>query len=210
MNATAEGDGAYFADRATVDDAVLKLRYAAANLEQHGQPFFLGVGLRKPHLDWRIPVPYLDLYPSVPMPKHRRPPAHMPDVAYHDVARSDGERALWAGWGFVDPWTPMRNETVEDMRRHYYGGEEEGCDCCCSGWVFAFAVFNSMFLFSAIDASSGHVVHGHDAGYGAGGAGGAGPEQQHGRALPRRPRLGAGWCDQQSVRKICSPCEHVW
>jgi hypothetical protein len=45
----------YFEDVATVNDAKKKLKYAAA---AEG-PFFLGVGLRKPHLDFRFPKPFL-------------------------------------------------------------------------------------------------------------------------------------------------------
>ena len=44
----------------------------------------------------------------------------MPAVAYHDVARSPGEHQLWKGWGYTNPWTPIRNVTAIDMRRHYY------------------------------------------------------------------------------------------
>ena len=82
------------------------------------------VGLRKPHLDFRFPAPYLDRYPAVgdiELPARRTPPATMPQVAYHDTSRSPAEERLWAGWGFVDPWTPMRNGTVREMRLHYYG-----------------------------------------------------------------------------------------
>ena len=42
------GSGAYFADVSTLQDATTKLRYAAKNRNSTGQPFFLGVGIRKP------------------------------------------------------------------------------------------------------------------------------------------------------------------
>ena len=41
---------ASLADATTVDDALSKLSFAAANLASTGQPFFLGVGIQKPHL----------------------------------------------------------------------------------------------------------------------------------------------------------------
>jgi hypothetical protein len=50
-----------FADVDTLLDATMKLRFAVATQKATGQPWFLGVGLRKPHLDWRIPQGFLDL-----------------------------------------------------------------------------------------------------------------------------------------------------
>eukprot|EP01051_Picozoa_sp_SAG22_P026044 SAG22_NODE_8019_length_690_cov_1.081218_1_plen_129_part_01 len=102
----ADGDG-YFADVNTTRDALAKLRAAeaAAGAATGGgaaRPFFLGVGIRKPHLDWRVPQPYLDMYPpsSVSLAAHPVAPAGMPQIAYHDTARSPSEHAQWWGWGY--------------------------------------------------------------------------------------------------------------
>ena len=43
-----------FCDTVTLEDGLTKLKYAAANRLATGQPFFVGVGFQKPHLDWRI------------------------------------------------------------------------------------------------------------------------------------------------------------
>ena len=114
---TAEPATEYFADINTTRDALMKI-----GTTRPGVPFFLGVGIRKPHLDWRVPQSFLDKYPasSVSLAAHPVPPAGMPAVAYHDVARSPGEHQLWKGWGYTNPWTPIRNATAIDMRRHYY------------------------------------------------------------------------------------------
>ena len=114
---TAEPATEYFADINTTRDALMKI-----GTTRPGVPFFLGVGIRKPHLDWRVPQSFLDKYPasSVSLAAHPVPPAGMPAVAYHDVARSPGEHQLWKGWGYTNPWTPIRNVTAIDMRRHYY------------------------------------------------------------------------------------------
>ena len=133
------GNATYYEDLATQADAVRKLRFAAANRRATGQPFYLGVGIRKPHLDWRVPRTLLRLYQhaggaagphrhshsysyNVSVAAHRAPPAGMPAVAYHDWARSDAEHALWRGWGFgPDPWSGApSNATAREMRAHYY------------------------------------------------------------------------------------------
>lgn len=34
--------------------------------------------------------------------------------------RSRDATLLLEGWGYVDPWTPMRNSSAQEMRRHYW------------------------------------------------------------------------------------------
>ena len=45
--------------------------------ERANSSFFLGVGLRKPHLDWRVPQSYLDKYPSAPVAVAAHPVAYV-------------------------------------------------------------------------------------------------------------------------------------
>jgi arylsulfatase A-like enzyme len=74
-------------------DAIAKLRYAKANRDATGQPFFLGVGIKRPHLPWRVPQGYADLYPTDPtdprydegafaLPKHPTLDASIDPVAW--------------------------------------------------------------------------------------------------------------------------------
>ena len=51
-------------DYVAYSDAKEKLRFAAANRAATGQGFLLVVGIRRPHLTWRVPKPYADLYPA--------------------------------------------------------------------------------------------------------------------------------------------------
>ena len=50
------------ADFVTYNDAITKMRYAATNREETGQPFFLVTGIKRPHLNWRAPAGYVDMY----------------------------------------------------------------------------------------------------------------------------------------------------
>jgi hypothetical protein len=43
------------ADFVTYQDVTHKLRYAASHLSATGQPFFLVAGIKRPHLNWRVP-----------------------------------------------------------------------------------------------------------------------------------------------------------
>ena len=49
-----------FSDTKTLDEGLRRMRYAAKNLTQ---PFFLGVGFHKPHLPFRVPTGFIEMYP---------------------------------------------------------------------------------------------------------------------------------------------------
>jgi hypothetical protein len=57
-----EGQSA-LADFITYKDAIVKMQFAADNRAKTGQPFFLVTGIKRPHLNWRAPLSYVDKYP---------------------------------------------------------------------------------------------------------------------------------------------------
>jgi arylsulfatase A-like enzyme len=100
-----------FCDRIIGDDALLKLRRAAANREASGQPFFLAVGFRKPHLPFRHPSPYSALYPApadMPLALHKTMDASIPPIAFHETSLAK------------DPYAPLPDLQAGTLRRDYY------------------------------------------------------------------------------------------
>ena len=89
------GDDANFTDVFVVHDAMRKMDALAANIVE--KPFFLAVGFRKPHLDWRMPLPFLDDYKhsNISLPRYRTLHSSVPPIAYHGVYRSDFEQEQW-------------------------------------------------------------------------------------------------------------------
>lgn len=88
-----------------------------------GTPWFLGVGFHEPHLDWRMPAVYLEHYPptdEIPLAHHRAAQRGRPPVSIHCPYQGASFEKKWEGWGYVDPWTPMRNSSAREMRRHYW------------------------------------------------------------------------------------------
>ena len=100
-----------FCDRIIGDDGVLKLQRAASNRAATGQPFFLAVGFRKPHLPFRHPSAYDALYPApadVPLAAHKTLDKSIPPVAFHTTGLAK------------DPYAPLPDLQAGTLRRDYY------------------------------------------------------------------------------------------
>ena len=75
-------DASTLADQAIRDNAIAQLRSAAAAKA----PFFIGVGLHRPHVPWVVPHEFFDSLPAwqdVPLAETRWAPVGMPDAAWH-------------------------------------------------------------------------------------------------------------------------------
>lgn len=103
-------DNAYI-DGRVADLAIRRLDALAAR----SQPFFLAVGIRRPHLPFSAPKRYWDLYDpatlkGVPQPA---PPRGAPLIALHDSTELRGYTDMPGKGG----WTPAQ---VVTLRRGYY------------------------------------------------------------------------------------------
>eukprot|EP00937_MAST-01D_sp_MAST-1D-sp2_P002297 g2297.t1 len=96
------------------------------------QPFFLGIGLHKPHLPWSVPQRFFDLYPDaaqVPLAKHKYPPAGMPPVAFNpssnctatapmpDAYAHQARRAYMAAISYMDAFVGEILAALDDSGR---------------------------------------------------------------------------------------------
>jgi arylsulfatase A-like enzyme len=87
-------DDDQFYDAQLADAAVAQLEGLAARTgAEAARPFFLGVGLRRPHRVWHVPRRFYELYPNngtaptaIPLAKHKTAPVGMPELAYIDNA----------------------------------------------------------------------------------------------------------------------------
>lgn len=100
-----------FEDRTIAEDGIAKLKIAAANRADTGQPFFLAVGFRKPHLPFRHPQPWDDSYPApgdIPLAVYNTMHASVPAIAFHETSIA------------VNPYTPISTASAGVLRRDYY------------------------------------------------------------------------------------------
>jgi iduronate 2-sulfatase len=102
----AEGDDTIYPDGLIAREGLKQLD----KLVEEGEPFFLAVGLIKPHLPFAAPRKYLDLYDGVELPpiSHNEKPA----AGWHN----SGELMKYNRWGR----DPRKDDAfAAEVRRHY-------------------------------------------------------------------------------------------
>lgn len=100
-------------DEAYFDGRIAQLAVEAlGELKESDGPWFLGVGLWKPHLDFNPPKKYWDLYDraDIPMPDNPEPPQDVPEIALHN------SRELLRALDMKHP-TPAQ---TRELRHGYY------------------------------------------------------------------------------------------
>ncbi|WP_096427381.1 sulfatase [Labilibaculum antarcticum] len=106
---TVEGDDNIYPDGAITNEALKQLRVLSTDEEK---PFFLAVGIIKPHLPFGAPKSYFDLYEGVKFPSIEHPQKPEGKTTWH----SSGEFMNYNRWG-KDPNKDMA--FADEVRRHY-------------------------------------------------------------------------------------------
>lgn len=87
--------------------------------QSNDKPFFLAVGYHKPHIPFKFPRQYEDLYTSMPLAPNRIKPEYMPDVAWNpwmDIRSRDDVKKLSINF----PYGPMPDDFQRLARIGYY------------------------------------------------------------------------------------------
>ncbi|RYC52721.1 sulfatase [Flagellimonas olearia] len=104
-----EGGDDIYPDGAITDEAVKQLRELTTHDDK---PFFLAVGIIKPHLPFGAPKSYLDRYDGVGLPKVEHPQKPEGKTTWHD----SGEFMKYNRWG-KDPNKDI--DFADEVRYHY-------------------------------------------------------------------------------------------
>eukprot|EP00730_Choanoeca_flexa_P010406 TRINITY_DN1783_c0_g1_i2.p1 TRINITY_DN1783_c0_g1~~TRINITY_DN1783_c0_g1_i2.p1 ORF type:complete len:562 (+),score=107.18 TRINITY_DN1783_c0_g1_i2:179-1687(+) len=126
-----------FADYNETVETVNNLRYAADQYHNNGKPFFIGLGVTKPHAKWNVPERYFREYmnSSFPLPDNIYAPSNQPEIAF--TAELDGQEQISLGnstaipgskaSGSMNTWNvpnPVRNDVPswasKILRAGYY------------------------------------------------------------------------------------------
>ena len=119
LNAKPNQRGPAYESPEVPDDAYpdgVTARRAVRQMERlAGDPFFLAVGLVRPHLPFNAPQRYWDLYgpDDIRMPDYMKKPKGAPDVAMHD----SGELRSYHG---IPPEGPVSDELARNLIHGYY------------------------------------------------------------------------------------------
>eukprot|EP01047_Picozoa_sp_COSAG01_P018383 COSAG01_NODE_993_length_12256_cov_6.798964_17_plen_501_part_00 len=94
-------------------NAKVKLQFAAAHWATTGQPFFLNVGIKRPHLVWRVPEGIVR--------DHYNPETFTPNMPQNRVLDASVHPIAWVPFfGSSNPWVPQDVDTTVELRRFYY------------------------------------------------------------------------------------------
>ncbi|MDF7825547.1 sulfatase [Pontiellaceae bacterium B12227] len=105
---SSEGPDTIYPDGLIADEGIKQLE----ELAQADQPFFLAVGLIKPHLPFGAPAEYMKPYEGKPLPPIPHPRKPTGKTTWH----GSGEFMKYNRWGK----DPRKNDAfAEEVRRHY-------------------------------------------------------------------------------------------
>ena len=103
-----EGEDSIYPDGVMIPVAIEQLR----DLAKEEKPFFLAVGILRPHLPFGAPKKYLDLYEGVELPPIPHPEKPDGETTWHE----SGEFMKYHRWG-KNP--NEDNDFADEVRRHY-------------------------------------------------------------------------------------------
>lgn len=101
-----------FFDHQLADWAIDTLRYAADARQTAGTPFFVAVGLRRPHAPWRMPMPFWEAAQEQAPPAHPLVPEGQPAIAF-----TCGDQCYFRTW--LNTSTPHCGELCDGSAHHY-------------------------------------------------------------------------------------------
>lgn len=109
---TREGDDSIYPDGLIVDEALKQMGELSSQRNQKGEPFFLAVGIIRPHLPFGAPAKYLSPYKEAKLPAVPHPEKPKGKTTWH----GSGEFMKYNRWGR----NPNNDEDFSLLVRKHY------------------------------------------------------------------------------------------
>lgn len=107
-----DGPDDIYPDGRSVDQSLEQLEQLSGRAVNQGEPFFLAVGILRPHLPFGAPAKYMRFYDDVEFPEIKHPEKPTGKTTWH----GSGEFMKYHRWG-RDP--NQDSEFALDVRKHY-------------------------------------------------------------------------------------------
>lgn len=107
-----EGSDGIYPDGGSIDQAIEQLGKLSGRFDEHGEPFFLAVGILRPHLPFGSPAKYMSHYDEIELPPIEHPNKPTGRTTWH----SSREFMNYNRWG-RDPNKDA--EFATSVRKHY-------------------------------------------------------------------------------------------
>eukprot|EP00912_Choanoflagellata_sp_UC4_P000532 UC4_evm4s330 len=88
-------DNIRFADYNESTETALTIQAAASTYKKSQKPFFIGLGVTKPHYSWNVPDYFYKMYMDAPLALHQSSPKGVPDIAF--TGELDGMTTIGIG-----------------------------------------------------------------------------------------------------------------
>lgn len=132
-NENAQNDDGFFYDNANAKHGVEVMRNASKNT----QPFFIAVGIHRPHLPWDVPAHWFSLYPAaedIELADHTTMPEDYGAAKQWSFDPQSGPRHCGPlkedkeapgsnkipGWNVTDEYALVPDDVAKNFRRGYY------------------------------------------------------------------------------------------
>ena len=116
-------NGTKLQDMDVKDNVIALLEEGASRYKNGNQPFFVGMGIHKPHLTWQFPKEFLDKIPeTVPTARYDAWPNNIPHLHWHECAEMSVHGIFVKDYETNETWgvPPPSKKVQSDERRGYY------------------------------------------------------------------------------------------
>eukprot|EP00118_Oscarella_pearsei_P027704 m.311308 g.311308 ORF g.311308 m.311308 type:complete len:539 (+) comp64854_c0_seq1:54-1670(+) len=120
--ATTDCADACYPEGLIADEAIRRIKSYGNEARRQAKPFFLAVGFKRPHLSYKAPNSYFNLYPnsSIKLAARKIPPENAPSVAFYPNSEIHGLPDVAPYVNNTERLEALPDWLAHNLRRAYY------------------------------------------------------------------------------------------